>query len=184
VFTPLIEETAKSLGVWLVSGRIRSAAEGFALGALSGAGFGLVESLLVSATPDSDWAGTLAVRGASSMMHIFTAGLTGWGIASARLNRKAWHALLGYAAAMAIHGLWNAAAVGAVFGGLRLMPNLADAGSLDPFAISVMLIALAVLSGLATLLAVLLGAINWRLRPPAAAAPALPGPAEEGSQSG
>lgn len=182
VLTPLIEETAKSLGVWLVSGRVRSAAEGFALGALSGAGFGLVESLLVSATPDTDWGMTLAVRGASSMMHIFTASLTGWGIASARLNRKYWHALLGYAAAMTIHGIWNAAVLGVVFGALRLLPGLTNPAALDPLNVFLMVAALALLIGLVTLLAILLGAINWQFRSTATAI--TPAPAGEVGQSG
>ncbi len=161
VLTPLIEEPAKSIGVWLVSGRLRSAAEGFALGALAGAGFGLVESLLVSAAPDPSWGMTLAVRGASSMMHIFTAGLTGWGIASARLHKKYWHVLAAYGAAMFIHGLWNGAAVGMILGAFRLLPDLAAAGPLD-----VLLIvgAFAVLLGMVTVLPVVLGMLNLRLR--------------------
>src|ERR1700690_4511872 len=81
-FAPVIEETAKSLAVWTVFDRLDSPAQGVVIGALSGAGFGLVESLLASATPDSSWGATLLVRGGSTMMHIMTASLTGWGIAS------------------------------------------------------------------------------------------------------
>ena len=87
VLTPVIEETAKSIATWAVFDHLGSPAQGFVIGALSGAGFGLVESLLASATPDASWAATLLVRGGSTMMHIMTASLTGWGIASFRTLR-------------------------------------------------------------------------------------------------
>ena len=83
VVTPLIEETAKSLPVWMSWRRLDSPAQGFALGALSGAGFGLMEGLFISANPGGTWGMTLTVRAASSAMHILTAGLVGWGIGMA-----------------------------------------------------------------------------------------------------
>ena len=86
--TPVIEETAKSIAAWTVFDHLDSPAQGFVIGALSGAGFGLSESLLASATPDSSWAATLMIRGGSTMMHIMTASLTGWGIASFHGSNK------------------------------------------------------------------------------------------------
>ncbi len=116
---PLIEETAKSLAVWSVFDRLSSPAQGFALGALSGAAFGLVESLLVSATPDSSWTLTLLVRGASTMMHIMAASLTGWGIGQFRVTHR-WSRLLGmYFLAFALHGVWNGSVVAITFGSLH-----------------------------------------------------------------
>ncbi len=52
VFAPLVEETAKSLTAWTIFDHLSSPAQGFAIGALSGTGFGMVESLLASVQPD------------------------------------------------------------------------------------------------------------------------------------
>ncbi|MCL5612091.1 MAG: PrsW family intramembrane metalloprotease [Chloroflexi bacterium] len=123
VFTPLIEETAKSLTVWLMFNRLDSPAQGFVAGALSGAGFGLLESLLASAAPDSSWSATLLVRGMSTMMHILAASLTGWGIASYRLNKRPARMIGMYALAMSLHSLWNASVVMIFFGGMRMAFN-------------------------------------------------------------
>lgn len=123
VFTPFIEETAKSLTVWLMFSRLASPAQGFIAGALSGAGFGLLESLLVSASPDSSWSTTLLVRGMSTMMHILASSLAGWGIASYRLSKRPGRMIGMYALAISLHGLWNASVVTIVFGGLALTLN-------------------------------------------------------------
>jgi RsiW-degrading membrane proteinase PrsW (M82 family) len=53
--SPIIEETAKSLTAWTLFDRLTSPAQGFAIGAISGAAFGLVESLLVSDSPGPGW---------------------------------------------------------------------------------------------------------------------------------
>ena len=119
-FTPLIEETAKSLTVWLMFNRLDSPAQGFVAGALSGAGFGLLESLLASGTPDPNWSATLLVRGMSTMMHILAASLTGWGIASYRLTKRPGRMIGMYALAMSLHSLWNASVVMIFFGGIRM----------------------------------------------------------------
>ena len=67
---PLIEEAFKPLAVWLVGKHLRSTAEGFALGALCGAGFAILEGLLVSSGA-VDMAGYgVAARATSSLMHI------------------------------------------------------------------------------------------------------------------
>lgn len=115
VVTPLVEETAKSFPVWAVWRKLESPAQGFALGALSGAGFGLVEGLLVSATPGETWGTTLAVRAASSAMHILTAGIVGWGLGKAAQQHRAAPALIGYMLGIAIHGIWNACVVVMVY---------------------------------------------------------------------
>ncbi len=111
VVTPLVEETAKSLPVWTAWRKLESPAQGFALGALSGAGFGLVEGLLVSASPGATWGPTLAVRAASSAMHIITSGLVGWGIGTAAQQKRALPALGRYLLGISIHGIWNACVV-------------------------------------------------------------------------
>jgi RsiW-degrading membrane proteinase PrsW (M82 family) len=122
VVTPLVEEIAKSLPVWFSWGRLDSPAQGFALGALSGAGFGLMEGMLVSATPGTGWGATLAVRAASSAMHIITGGIVGWGIAIASLQKRVLPMLGRYLLGMTIHGSWNACVVVLVYaGGLMLV---------------------------------------------------------------
>ena len=119
VIAPVVEETAKSLTVWTVFDRLSSPAQGFVIGALSGTGFGLVESLLASVQPDSSWATTLIVRGGSTMMHIVTASLTGWGIAWFRTTKRPARMIGMYALAMLLHSLWNACVVLMVIGSVR-----------------------------------------------------------------
>jgi len=166
---PLIEETAKSIGAWTIYDRLASPAQGFVVGALGGAGFGLLESLLAAATPDPDWASTLLIRGASTMMHIMGAALTGWGIASFRA-RKGFGVLIGsYAMAIALHGLWNASVVGIAFGGLRTAFGF---NASDKAGLLMAVWGGSVLSTLCLAIPLALGIINSRLR--ASAASALP----------
>jgi hypothetical protein len=90
VLSPIIEETLKPAAVWLLGKTLRSPAEGFALGALCGAGFALLEGML-AASGNFQMPGVgIAARAASSLMHITASGLMGWGIASARLENRYW----------------------------------------------------------------------------------------------
>lgn len=132
-FAPVIEETAKSIAIWTVFDRLDSAAQGLVAGALSGSGFGLLESLLASAAPDPNWAPILFIRGGSSIMHIAAASLTGLGIASFRRSRHIWPLLGGYGAAMLLHGLWNASVVSITYGALRLTTNATGPTVVDTF---------------------------------------------------
>ncbi len=170
-FTPVIEETAKSLAVWTVFDRLDSPAQGFVIGALSGAGFGLFESLLASATPDSSWGATLLVRGGSTMMHIMTASLTGWGIAAfhsstsgsrvLNLISRVLNLIKMYALAMLMHGLWNASVIMIAFGSLRIPSN-----TVAPDAIGTGLVfsGVSILIILCLAIPLALGIINKRLR--------------------
>jgi RsiW-degrading membrane proteinase PrsW (M82 family) len=118
---PIIEETTKSLGVWLVANRIQSPAQGFALGALSGAGFALAESLSASLTADESWALTLSMRAISGSMHMLASGLVGWGIAWASLEKRYFRFIGMMLLAILLHAVLNAGAVFSVWGGLRVM---------------------------------------------------------------
>lgn len=118
---PIIEEIAKSLGVWLVSDRITFPAQGFALGVLAGAGFALAESLSASLTADESWAVTLGMRAVSGGMHMLATGLFGLGIAYARLQKRPVRLVALSLLAMLLHAVWNAGAVFSVWGGLRVM---------------------------------------------------------------
>jgi RsiW-degrading membrane proteinase PrsW (M82 family) len=161
VVTPLVEETAKSLPVWMAWRKLESPSQGFALGALSGAGFGLVEGLLVSATPNATWGTTLAVRAASSAMHIITAGIVGWGLGKAAQQKRILPALGGYLLGISIHGIWNACVVIMVYASLMTVLSGMGPNILAAF------VAVSVLCFLALLILaapIVLWAINRQLR--------------------
>ena len=160
-FAPLVEEASKSVAVWAVFDRLDAPAQGFLAGVLSGAGFGLLESLLASATPDQSWAFTLLIRGGSSMMHIVAAGFTGWGIGRFRLTGRVGPLLGGYAGAVTLHSLWNAAVVTITFGGLQMALGT---GRLDIGATASIGLGGAVLCALCIGIPIALGRINARLR--------------------
>lgn len=112
VIVPLIEELLKPLAVWLFARKIESPAQGFALGVLSGAAFALFESLNASADGTVGWAMIVTARTGTSVLHMLTSGLVGWGIAAAFQQRRFGRFISAYMAAFLIHGIWNAAAAG------------------------------------------------------------------------
>lgn len=148
VLVPVVEELAKSIGIWLVADRLGSPGQGLALGLLSGAGFALAESLFATLSPEDAWALTFLTRAASSCMHMLATGVVGMGIASARLRNQPWRFAAALGSAIALHSAWNAGAVLTVAGGLRVA--LAEP-QLDPLGI------LAGLAGVGLLLVLALG---------------------------
>ena len=161
---PIIEESAKSLGVWLASDRIRSPAQGFALGVLSGAGFALVESLSASLTADNTWALTLSIRAITSGMHMLATGLVGWGIAYARLEKRYFRLVGMTLLAMSLHAIWNAGVVFTILGGVRTMLAIP---SFDFLGTAMTIGGAGLLVILIVGMFVALFAINRRLRDPA-----------------
>lgn len=159
--TPLVEETAKSLPVWMAWRKLETPAQGFALGALSGAGFGLMEGLFISANPGVTWGMTLSVRAASSVMHILTAGLVGWGIGLAARQKRVAPALGRYALGVAVHGTWNACVVVMVYASGR---TLLSGGNPDIAAALIALSALCFLGLLVLCAPIVLWIINHQLR--------------------
>ena len=135
-FVPLIEELLKPLAVYLLMGRKLSEAQGFALGALSGAGYALVENLTLNTQPETLFLVAVARIGASAM-HIFTAALSGYALVRAK-NTKRILPLLGILALnITLHGLWN---------GMVLLSAASESGGGGPvvaaissFAVPVML---------------------------------------------
>ncbi|MGA2503455.1 MAG: PrsW family glutamic-type intramembrane protease [Anaerolineales bacterium] len=121
VLTPLIEEAAKPAVLWFMGKRMRSPAEGFVLGAFCGAGFAMLEGLMAASGATQLWGIGVGGRAAASLMHITGSGILGWGIASARLEKRYGRLALAYLAAVSIHGLWNGAAIMAVYGSLRMI---------------------------------------------------------------
>ena len=105
---PLVEEFFKPLGMWVLSRKQLTPAQGFNLGMVSGAAFGLVESLgFLSSVSGTDWVLTAVGRVGSGLLHITCSGLVGWGLAEAWRNRRYGRLALSYAAAVFLHGLWN-----------------------------------------------------------------------------
>lgn len=130
---PMIEEACKSIGVWLVGRRLRSSAEGFYLGALSGAGFAILEGFFSASGAINMLGFGLVGRGASTLMHISVSALLGWGVAAAILEKRTGRLLLCYLASVGVHGLWNGSVLLAVYGALRTLASgveLPDAASM------------------------------------------------------
>ena len=121
VLTPLIEEAVKPAMIWFLGKRLHSPAEGFVLGALCGAGFAIMEGLLATSSATQMWGFGLVGRAAASLMHITSSGVLGWGIASAQLEKRYGRLALTYLLSVGMHGLWNASAVIALYGALRMM---------------------------------------------------------------
>lgn len=107
VIVPLIEETLKPAGLWLLARRSLTPTEGFALGALSGAGYALFESLFLSASGQA-WSVVVIARIGTAALHILTTALTGWGLALAWGQKKYARLGLQFGVAVLLHAAWNA----------------------------------------------------------------------------
>jgi len=113
---PLIEETCKTLAAGVVARWIRPhPARAFLWGVAGGAGFALAENLFSGALGGAEgWALGAVARFGATVMHCFTAGLVGWGWGQLWTAGRPLRLLGSCAVAVAIHSLWNAAAVGAM----------------------------------------------------------------------
>jgi hypothetical protein len=107
---PALEELIKPLGVWLFSSQISSPAQGFALGALSGSAYALIETLGVS-PQTADWAALLVTRLGTDILHVTTSALMGAGIVYAVRERRYWRMVGIYFLSVSMHGLWNGLAI-------------------------------------------------------------------------
>lgn len=160
VIVPLIEEALKPLGVWFLAGSRLTPAEGFAAGALCGAGYALLESLLLSSNGGTEWVSLAFARIGTGVIHILASALTGWALASAWAEGRYLRLGAAYLGAVLIHGLWNGLTVLMVVAGLTEAlgqpadPALTQMGEWAPYS----LVALSVI-GLAALMWA-----NWRLR--------------------
>lgn len=158
ILVPLIEEALKPIGVWLLAGRDLSPSTGFAVGLLSGAGFALFESLAFTSNAN-DWALVAGARIGTGVIHIVTAGLTGWALASAWRHGSYLRLGVTYLTAVLLHALWNGLtllATGSQLAGTGLGGNdfLSNLAQIAPLGLGVLTVAGFVL---------LLGA-NHRLR--------------------
>ncbi len=110
VLVPLVEELVKPLGVWMLGGKLNSASQGFALGALSGAGYALAETTNVSGQVE-EWGSLLFTRIGTGLLHVTTSALMGAAIVMAWRERRYLRLLGTYLIAIFLHGLWNTAAI-------------------------------------------------------------------------
>ena len=110
---PLLEEMFKPLAVWLFAGDKLTPAQGFVAGMLSGACFALWENLTaLSASGDGSGTFILVARVGTGLLHIVTAGMVSWGLASFWQSRRYLGRMIGaYVLAVMLHGLWNASGV-------------------------------------------------------------------------
>jgi RsiW-degrading membrane proteinase PrsW (M82 family) len=110
VLVPAVEEILKPVGVWLFAGRLNSPAQGFSLGALSGAGYALIETAGVSGQQTGEWASLLFSRIGTGLLHVTTSALMGAAIVYAVRERRYARLFGTYLLAVLLHGLWNALA--------------------------------------------------------------------------
>jgi hypothetical protein len=110
LIVPMIEEVFKPVGAWLLVGRRMTPAEGFAAGALSGAGYALFESLMLSGGGES-WMWIVLGRAGTAVLHISTSSLMGWALVQAWAHTRIFRLGLVYLGAVLVHGTWNAVVI-------------------------------------------------------------------------
>lgn len=161
MIVPLMEELLKPLGVWFFARKLASPAQGFALGALSGCAYGLIETLGVSGQT-ADWASLLLARIGTGALHITTSALMGAAIVEAIRSRRYVGLFIVYALAVSLHGLWNTLAIFFAFGNLAELFELQSPLRewMTPLNI-----------GMAILTFVLIGILTWTNRRMKAALP-------------
>jgi hypothetical protein len=138
ILVPAIEEPLKPLGVWLLAGRLDTSAQGFTLGALSGAGYSLIETVGVSGQA-GEWASLLFTRIGTGLLHITTSALMGAAIVLAWRERRHLRLIGTYLLAILLHGLWNAFAMLFTFSTIaEFLDQPGRLGTLQPLLITVM----------------------------------------------
>ena len=124
VLMPLVEEIFKLLALWSVLRRGLSARTGFLLGMLAGGVFGFVESGVAISQFFSagEWTAGVALRAATALLHLMLSALAGYGLGAAVEQKSAKPFLKMLLFSVALHGVWNAAAV------LQAFSELSGAG--------------------------------------------------------
>jgi len=129
---PLIEELIKPLAVWFLRSRLQTPAEGFSAGLIAGAGFSLIESttLIAQLGTKSEWGQMVLLRIATSLLHMTTSGLVGWGLVSGWTQKKYGRSVAAILASTCVHGLWNSLVVSSalqpVMGALGKQSSVVD----------------------------------------------------------
>jgi RsiW-degrading membrane proteinase PrsW (M82 family) len=108
LFVPLIEELFKTLALWFFVKKNWSPTEGFVTGLLCGAAFAFAESLTsMAAIPVDAWLQTAFGRMGTGLLHIFTAGFSGWALTSTWQDGKYLRLGLVFLSNVFLHGIWN-----------------------------------------------------------------------------
>jgi len=155
---PLVEELLKPLALWFFIKRQWSPAEGFVAGVICGATFAVLESLVALASVDSaSWLALAAARSGTALLHVTTAGLSGWALSSSWLDGKYARVGITYLAVVLLHGSWNFLAVAAGFSTFASESTPTFFNGLSPAAPWLMAVLAAALIGI-------LIAFNIRLR--------------------
>ena len=142
ILVPALEEIFKPLGIWLLAGKLESPAQGFTLGALSGAGYALIETIGVS-SQTGEWASLLFSRIGTGLLHITTSALMGAAIVLAWRERHYLRLIGTYFLAVTLHGLWNTFAMLFTFSGFAELFGQQDGlSTLQP----IMIIAMSILA--------------------------------------
>jgi hypothetical protein len=157
LLVPIAEEAFKTMAIWPLLRRKITPGQGFLAGAIAGAGLALFEALFVS-EPSQAWLTLIIGRTGTTLMHVFTAGLTNWALVVAIQNRKWGRFALTFIAAVALHGIWNASSVSIGLAGMIM--EMDPSGSASAYALMVSCagsFAMMALSGLALVGIPLLG---------------------------
>jgi hypothetical protein len=105
---PLLEELLKPLALWPLASRGITPAQGFVAGALCGAAFALLESLLSLSGPAvQGWAQLALGRAGTALLHITASALIGWAMADAWQRGAYLRLVLVYLLSSVLHGVWN-----------------------------------------------------------------------------
>jgi len=162
VVPPLVEEAAKGLGVRLLISPYSSKTTAFVLGVVAGVSFGTVEALLYGLgglnDPDTDWWSLMLMRAGSTVSHALASGLVGLGWYNVLAVGRPLTGFLYYAAAVVLHGLWNALIV--LVGSRLVIPweGLSDS--------DLVLVVYAIMAPVALLFLAVLFVASRRLREP------------------
>jgi hypothetical protein len=158
ILVPLVEELFKPLAVWFLAGKKLTPSEGFAAGIFCGAAYGLIESLMMLNVADTGlWQTLVITRVGTGLLHILTAGLSGWALAKTWQDQKYIRMALMYAGVVLLHGIWN---MFAIFMGLNSMTLPIS----SPLIGTLMNNSTWILGGLAVLMLLLLLGMNFKLR--------------------
>jgi hypothetical protein len=133
---PLIEEVIKTMAVWPFLRSGLSGAEAFLGGALGGAGYALFEALFLT-QPGEAWVLTTLARSGATVLHMFTAAVTSWGLMQGVRHRRFGRMVGAFAVGLGMHAAWNAAAVTIGLASIPLTPDVTapwgGLASLAPF---------------------------------------------------
>ncbi|MFN2114777.1 MAG: PrsW family glutamic-type intramembrane protease [Anaerolineae bacterium] len=151
---PLVEELAK---VGVVAARVpERRARAWLWGVSSGAGFGVVEALALSTMAMQAWPLSMTLRAGATMMHAATAGIAALGAYALAHERRYGAAIGGLAVAVLVHAAWNSLVLTATVAGAEASVGVSS-------------VAVAMLGGLFTLLAIAFTRLSRSVSEPAMA---------------